>query len=135
MKAIPRNVIVALLLWANPAAADVPPCPAPDSPAGNAPPNIFSVSKSTDDGLYEYTVLIDRKFNDFVLDAVVLAYISDDEILLLSSVDPVHLESQAAVNFTVAPSIAEDVQLLWTYREPDALCPKLVSFEYQIERD
>jgi hypothetical protein len=113
--------------------ADVPPCPPPEAPASNAPPEIFSVSKTVEDGLYDYTVLIDRQFNGFVLDGVVLAYVSDDDILLLSSVDVLNLDAQAAINFTVAPAISSDVRLLWTYREPKGMCPESVSFQYQFD--
>lgn len=135
MKPRPSIAIVLVLLSANLAAADVPPCPAPESPALSPPSSTFSVSKSKEDGLYEYTVLIDLKFNDFVLDGVVLAYVSDDDIMLLSNVDSLRLETQAAVNFTVAPSISADVRLLWTYREPKGMCPESVSFQHQFQSD
>lgn len=115
--------------------ADVPPCPPPNTPASDAPPEIFSVSKAVDDDLFEYTVLIQRAFNGFVLDGVVLAYLSDDDILLLSNVEVLNLESEASINFTVAPAISADVRLFWTYREAKATCPELVSFQHQFDEN
>ena len=126
-------VSVLLLLQAHLVAADVPPCPPPESPASSAPPEIFSVSKSAEDGLYEYTVLIDLQFKGYALDGTVLAYISDDDILLMSNVAPLHLETQAAINFSVAQSIARKIRLFWTYRDSNGMCPESVSFQYQFQ--
>ena len=111
------------------------PCPAPeqakDYAVPTAPKEIYSVDHTAVDSENEYSFLIDLNYGDFLLDAVVLTYSSGDKILLLTSVKPLRLETQAAVNIIVDTSISEEVRLYWVYTEYDTACPEMVRFEYR----
>ena len=109
-----------------------PPEPVRDFAVQEAPKDIFSVDVDDEN---EYSFLIDLNFRSYSLDAVVLSHMSGDKILLLTSVKPLRLDTQAAVNIIVDASISEDVRLLWTYTEPDKVCPETVRFEYRFNED
>ena len=136
-KSIKHGIEVALALAFMPmlcAAADIP-CPAPEpaqQAAETAPEEIYSVDFNETDGEIDYSIFVDLEYGSYSLDGVVLAYVANDEILLLSSVKPVRLESQAVISIVVDRSISEDIRVYWVYREPGAMCPETVSFEHRI---
>ncbi len=115
-------------------ATDVP-CPAPESPDDyaprKAPKEIYSVDHPATDGGSEYSIRIDLNYGDFSLDAVVLHHVSGDKTLLLTSIEPLRLETEAVFNIVVDPSISEDVRLFFAYTERDGICPETISFEYR----
>lgn len=135
MKPAISLVSMSLLLAANFATADIPPCPAPQPPRGEIPPEIFSISRYAEDDVFRYSILIDLKYSGYSLERVGLGYFSGDDMLLVTDVDSTRLETQAAVEVWIAKSISKDVSLSWTYAESKDSCPDSVTFLYSFPAD
>ena len=116
-------------------AATETPCPAPEptqQAAETAPEEVYSVDFIEKDGEIDYSIFVDLEYSGYYLDGAVLAYVANDKILLLSSVKPIRLESQAVISIVVDRSISEDIRLHWVYREPGARCPETLNFEHRL---
>ena len=129
------QLVLALVLTPMVSTATDITCPPPDANqllSKAAPPEIYTVDSGETDGEIDYMLFVDLEYNGYSLDGVVLAYESNGEVLLITSVKPVYWESQALISIVVNESISEDIRIYWTYREPAAICPRTVSFEHRL---